>query len=163
MKKTMLLVCMLGLSVPMFAQNIIMPRPKENLDKIYPEIARLKGTIERAVTRNYTIKVVPLPKEDATQIMLTAAAYSQWENVIELLEQTDADAMAVDDGGNSVLMFAAEAGQKNVVNYLLVRKKLTAQHINTPNKAGETALSLTENSEIIDLLISYGALMECGD
>ena len=163
MKKIMLLVCALGLSIPMLAQNIIMPLPKENLDKIYPDIARLKGTIERAVTRNYTIKVAPLSKEDATQIMLNAAAHSQWESVVELLEQTEADVMSVDDGGNSVLMFASQEGLTNVVRYLLVRKNLTVEHINASNKAGETALSLTENPEIIDLLISSGALMECED
>jgi len=106
--------------------------------------------------------LAPLTPEEATSLMLLGAAFGDWGSVISLIEQGGADIEARDDGGNTVLMFAAEKGSAALVRYLVFYKNVSDEYINAVSKAGETALSLAENEDIIEMLMPL-TVMECGN
>ena len=159
---------MLGLAAPMFAQSAVMSQDEANHQlRLAFEFEDWDGAVDLIglhgadITRVETIS--PLTPEEATYHMLASASFENWGGVISLIEQAGPKIEAVDEAGNTVLMFAAQKGSAAMVRYLVNYKKVSAQYINASNKAGETALSLAENEEIIKLLMDNGAVMECED
>ena len=108
------------------------------------------------------VKNEPLTHERANELLLTSASWEDWGSVLSLIEDSGADIEITDDGGNTVLMFAAESGSAALVRYLVFYKNVSDEYINAVNKAGETALSLAQNEEIIEMLMPR-TILECGD
>lgn len=168
MKKIMMLLCMLGLAAPMFAQSAVMSQDEANHQlRLAFEFEDWDGAVDLIglhgadITRVETIS--PLTPEEATRHMLASAKFENWGSVISLIEQAGPELEAADDNGNTVLMFAAEKGSLAIVRYLISYKKVSPQYINAVNKSGETAISLAEDDWIMELLMDHGATMECED
>ena len=168
MKKIVLLLCVLGLTTPIFAQSTVMSQEEANRQlRLAFEYEDWDGAVDLIglhgadITRVETIS--PLTPEEATHYMLASAKFEDWGGLISLIEQSGPEIEAADENGNTVLMFATQKGNLAIVRYLISYKKVSPKYINAVNKYGETAISLAEDDWMIELLMDNGAVMECED
>jgi hypothetical protein len=85
---------------------------------------------------------------------LIFAASSAGKDVIQELIDAGADVDRANKSGETALMFAAQSGDVEKVRALV----LAGARINARSADGESALDRTDNAEVRELLISYGAV-----
>jgi hypothetical protein len=100
---------------------------------------------------NYGAKINLADKEGNTALML-AAEYAPSE-VVQSLISAGANVNAINKQGETALMLAAKNGELENVKSLLS----AGANVQIMNKERETILSMTENQDVKQLLISYGA------
>ena len=98
---------------------------------------------------------VNLTDNDGNTVLIIAAENVKPE-VLQILVDGGADINLANKEGQTALMNAADSDDLESVRLLLQ----AGAKVNVKNKDGETAIDLTSDSEIEDLLVSFGATVK---
>ena len=175
MKKVMMLLCMLGLATPMFAQ--VGPEPL--ISSLIPSIIKIGDTFEteelyRAVESShstqtdrekknqFSVRVSPMSKEEANRQLRAALQYENWDAAVDLLGQTEAEITSVvknmpltHEEANHYLILSSVYGDWGSVLSLIEDSGADPE---TTDEAGNTVLMFAaeqKNMAIIRYLIEY--------
>ena len=143
MKKLMVLLGMLGLTITAFAQTVEMKR--------WGDAAQIKTAIERE------------QREGANRQLLLAAETGELEKVVEAI-QAGADINATNDKGSTALMIAVVCEHPSIAYYLLNEAEVNGVRVkpdvNIQNENGATVLhaaASTGDKDMVRMLVQAGA------
>lgn len=163
MKKVVISLCALGLSIPMFAQNKV-----ELIGNLSCAVtaaaseARAAAQAQKANKHKFSVRVSPMSKEEANRQLRAALQYEDWDGAVDLIGQANAEITSVvknmpltHEEANHYLILSSVYGDWGSVLSLIEDSGADPE---TTDEAGNTVLMFAaeqKNMAIIRYLIEY--------